>query len=149
MKASLAPTPAKMAREMLEADRRAQKRRHRARRARPVHTPPLIRPETFEPGNPPCHREAATRSPSAQPREAASGEAANRRSCGAAYLPRSERSERLCERPASAASRQPLAASSSLCDLLLAAILWGTALVCVGITLAIATGIALHLLGVE
>ena len=39
---------AKMAREMLAADRRAQKRRHRARRAHAVHTAPLIRPEIFE-----------------------------------------------------------------------------------------------------
>lgn len=37
---------AKMASEMLAADRRARKR---ARRARTVHKSPLIRPETFEP----------------------------------------------------------------------------------------------------
>ena len=89
-----AHTPAKMAREMLEADRRAQKRRHRARRARPVHT-----------------------------------------SEGAAL--------------AAPTKRLAKASEASALDLLLAAILWGLALVCVGITLAIAAGIALHLLGVE
>lgn len=36
---------AKMAKEMLAADRRAKQRRHRART---VHKAPLIRPETFE-----------------------------------------------------------------------------------------------------
>lgn len=111
MKATLAQTPAKMAREMLEADRRAQKRRHRARRARPVHTQPLIRPEML-----------------------AVSEA---------------RTARTQSRRQAQASSQALSANSSLCDLLLAAILWGTALVCVGLTLAIAAGIALHLLGVE
>ena len=39
---------AKMAKEMLAADRRAKNRRHRALRAHAVHTAPLIRPETFE-----------------------------------------------------------------------------------------------------
>lgn len=145
MKATLAPTPAKMAREMLAADRRAQKRRHRARRARKVHTPPLIRPETLEPGIystlriEEARRQAFFGHPSAQPSEAASGAAANRRSCGAAYLPRSERT----------VHRSPFAVhaskASSLCDLLLAAILWGLALICVGLTIAIAVGIALHL----
>ena len=142
MKATLAPTPTKMAREMLEADRRAQKRRHRARRARKVHAAPLIRPETFEPGKAPCHcgassahqREAANRSPLCAAPRSGRGAAANRLSCGAAYLPRSERSERQ---------------ESAWPDLLLAAILWGTALVCVGLTLAIAAGIALHLFWVE
>ncbi len=113
-----APTPAKMAREMLEADRRAQKRRHRARRARTVHTPPLIRPEML--------------AVSCQP--LAVSEA---------------RTARTQSRRQAQASSQALSANSSLCDLLLAAILWGTALVCVGLTLAIATGIALHLFGVE
>ena len=105
-----AHTPAKMASEMLEADRRARKRRHRARRAHAVHAAPLIRPETFEPGKHPCHFGASP----AQQRKAAAAQRLYRR-----------------------------------LDLIIAAILWGLALVCVGLTLAIATGIALHLFGVE
>ena len=62
---------AKIAKEMLAADRRAQKRRHRART---VHKAPLIRPETFDPKHT-CHCEAS----SAQSREAA---AAQRQSVG-------------------------------------------------------------------
>ncbi|MGN0890133.1 MAG: hypothetical protein ACI4W7_00615, partial [Candidatus Spyradenecus sp.] len=113
MKATLAPTPAKMAREMLAADRRAQKRRHRARRARPVHTAPLIRPEMLADS---CQPLAVSEARTARTKKAAKTQA----------------------------NRYPLAASSSLCDLLLAAIIWSTALVCVGLTLAIAAGIALR-----
>lgn len=57
---------AKMAKEMLAADRRAKQRRHRART---VHKAPLIRPETFEPKHT-CHCEAS----SAQFREAAAAQ---------------------------------------------------------------------------
>ena len=112
MKATLAPTPSKMAREMLEADRRAQKRRHRARRARKVHTPCIVRAEMFE----------------IEP--------------GVFGVKRVFQPERITpERSERQESAWP--------DLLLAAILWGTALVCVGLTLAIAAGIALHLFWVE
>ena len=125
MKSTLAPTPAKMAREMLEADRRAKKRRHRARRAHAVLAAPLIRPETFEPGKPTCHCGASP----AQPREAA----AAKPQTGGPVARHTCRAQRLYRR----------------LDLLIAAILWGIALVCVGLTLAIAAGIALHLFGVE
>lgn len=135
MKATLAPTPAKMAREMLAADRRAQNRRHRARRAHKVHTAPIIRPETFEPGIYETHhieearRQAFFSSSSAQPREA---DAAQPQIVGSV-------ARHTCR----------AASNASSLDLLLAAILWGTALVCVCITLAIAACIALHLFGVE
>lgn len=42
------PTPAKMAREMLKADRRARRRQNRTRIAHRVHAAPLIRPEHLE-----------------------------------------------------------------------------------------------------
>ncbi|MGN0855934.1 MAG: hypothetical protein ACI4QJ_00855 [Candidatus Spyradenecus sp.] len=150
MKATLAPTPAKMAREMLAADRRAHKRRHRARRAHAVHTAPLIRPETFEPGKHPCHCGASP----AQPREAA---AAKPSSGGPVAIP--SRAPSAHPREAAAAKPQsvgPVARHTCRAqrlyrrlDLLIAAILWGLALACVALTLAIATGIAMHLFGVE
>lgn len=143
MKATLAPTPAKMAREMLEADRRAKKRRHRARRARPVHTQPLIRPEMLAVS---CQPLAVSEARTARTQSRCQAQAMAVRS--AACKHRSPLTVH-CSRERSEASSQALSANSSLCDLLLAAILWGTALVCVGLTLAIATGIALHLFGVE
>ena len=42
------PTPAKMAREMLKADRRARRRQNRPRIAQRVHAAPIIRPEHLE-----------------------------------------------------------------------------------------------------
>lgn len=42
------PTPAKMAREMLKADRRARRRQNRTRIAHRVHAAPIIRPEHLE-----------------------------------------------------------------------------------------------------
>lgn len=131
MKATLAPTPSKMAREMLEADRRAQKRRHRARRARKVNTPCIVRAEMFEiePGVFGVKRVF-------QPERITPERAA------AAII----RAQVSAVTTKSAPAPRPL---TPYLDLLLAAILWGTALVCVGLTLAIAAGIALHLFGVE
>lgn len=138
MKATLAPTPAKMAREMLAADRRAQKRRHRARRARPVHTPSREnspRPALLAIGD---RREARAATAKLAP--------SGRVSTSSASFPvhQARREAQSYFTPIESASK-----ASTLCDLLLAAILWGLALLCVGLTLAIACGIALHLFGLE
>lgn len=107
---------AKMAKEMLVADRRAKQRRHRARTANKA---TLIRPETFEIGKHPCNCGAS----SAQFREAA---AAQRQSVGPV-------------------ARHTCRAADAI-DLLLAAILWGLAFACVAFTIALAASLFTHII---